>query len=204
MPANASEERRYLEAKAKASSKPRETVFLGGVGAAPGNLLNPGTLGSGGSFSTFIVWGSSSLALRVAHADRLVQKTAKDPKKPKPQDMKNARIPQNELFDLIYECFSRFNYWPFKSLKAELNQPDQYLKETLEVIAEQVRTGRFALTWTLKAANKVAQYGDMKDEMAPIAQDTGEGGTPYGDDEGAGNTGADDDDEEAMEDIMPG
>ena len=129
------------------------------------------------------------------------QKTARDPKKPKPQEQKNARIPQNELFDLIYECFGRYTYWPFKSLKAELNQPDQYLKETLEVIAELVKTGRFAMTWTLKAANKVAQYGDIKDEIAPdaVAPDAG---TPAGEGVDTGND--DDDDEAEMEDAMPG
>ncbi|KAI9812099.1 MAG: hypothetical protein M1832_000610 [Thelocarpon impressellum] len=178
VPVNVDEETRYLEQKARKSTKPKETIFLSGMGPAAGNLLDPGTIGSGGGFNKFI-------------------KTSRGPQKGKPQETKNARIPQNELFDLIYECFSRYTYWPFKTLKAELNQPDQYLKETLEVVAELVKTGRFAMTWTLKPSNRVAQYADIKEELAPDADDGG------ADDEGAE---LDDDDEEdtKMEDVLPG
>ncbi|KAI9848631.1 MAG: hypothetical protein M1838_000470 [Thelocarpon superellum] len=186
VPLDLEQERRYVDGKAKASSKPRETVFLEGVGPVAGNLLDPGTLGSGSNFRSFI-------------------KTNRGPQRGKPQETKNARIPQNELFDLIYECFSRYNYWPFKTLKRELNQPDQYLKETLEVVADLVKSGRFAMTWTLKPANRVAQYADIKDEVAPEAADALEGASDVG--EAGGDAGAgdddDDDDDMKMEDVMP-
>ena len=55
VPVDGEEEARYLERKAKGSSKPRETMFINGVGPVAGNLLDPGTMGSGGSFGGFIV-----------------------------------------------------------------------------------------------------------------------------------------------------
>ena len=115
--------------------------------------------------------------------------------KAKSQETKNARIPQNELFDLLYECFGDYNYWSFKTLKAKVRQPDEYLKSTLEVIAELVKTGHFANHWTLKAANKVGQYSNIKDELAPELEDLSD----LGEDDGLLNE--DEDDEAKMEDF---
>ena len=123
----------------------------------------------------------------------------------KPQELKAARIPQNELLDLIYDCFKKYNYWPLKSLKAELNQPEAYLKQTLELVAHLVRQGPHAMTWQLKPESKISAYADaqsyeqVKDEIAPDnsygidgPSDTGEG------------LGSDDDDENMkLEDVIP-
>lgn len=113
-------------------------------------------------------------------------------------------MPQNELLDLIYECFKRYNYWPLKSLKAELNQPEAYLKQTLEKVAHLVRQGTHAMTWQLRPESKAGAYADaklyeqVKDEVAP---DFGFDGTSdYKDVE----TVASDEDEELvkLEDVM--
>jgi transcription initiation factor TFIIF subunit beta len=77
--------------------------------------------------------------------------------------------------DLIYECFKRYTYWPLKSLKAELNQPEAYLKQTLEMVAQLVRQGPHAMTWQLKPESKLTAYSDAQsfdgaqDSQAPEA-----------------------------------
>lgn len=77
------------------------------------------------------------------------------------------------MLDQIYDCFKRYNYWPLKSLKAELNQPEAYLKQTLELVAHLVRQGPHAMTWQLKPESKIGAYADkelfeqVKDEEAP-------------------------------------
>lgn len=84
-------------------------------------------------------------------------------------------MPQNELLDLIYECFREYKYWPFRSLKTRLQQPEAYLKQTLEMIAHLVKSGDFAMTWELKPEAResnyanVALYQEAKDESAPTA-----------------------------------
>lgn len=86
-------------------------------------------------------------------------------------------MPQNELLDLIFDCFRAYKYWPFKTLKAKLRQPEAYLKQTLEMVAHLVKSGDFAMTWELKPEAKEssyasAAYGDAKEEMAPGVDDT--------------------------------
>lgn len=84
-------------------------------------------------------------------------------------------MPQNELLDRIFECFRQYQYWPFKTLKAKLQQPEAYLKQTLEMVAHLVKSGDFAMTWELKPeaqqSNYAAMsYGDAKAELPPGAE----------------------------------
>ncbi|KAK2758739.1 hypothetical protein FQN54_003429 [Arachnomyces sp. PD_36] len=97
------------------------------------------------------------------------------PTKARTHENKTARMPQNELLDLIYSCFRRHKYWPFKSLKAELKQPEAYLKQTLEIVAHLVKSGDFAMTWELKPEARESNYADAmayqeaKEELPPTA-----------------------------------
>lgn len=114
-------------------------------------------------------------------------------------------MPQNELLDLIYNCFKKYNYWPLKSLKAELNQPESYLKTTLEMVAHLVKAGPHANTWQLKPEARISTYADAqsydeaKDEIAPEFGYGMEGVSDIGE-----GLGTDDEDENVkMEDVLP-
>ncbi|KAK7726065.1 hypothetical protein SLS57_003655 [Botryosphaeria dothidea] len=91
--------------------------------------------------------------------------------KPKSQDNKFARIPQNQLLDMLLKLFQEYKYWPIKALKDRTRQPEAYLRETLSKIATLVRTGQFANTWMLnkdaEESNYLANLEDVKEEMAP-------------------------------------
>lgn len=60
-----------------------------------------------------------------------------------------------------------------KALRAELQQPEAYLRETLEKVAVLAKSGRFATQWSLKPENKLSEYvegetvapaGEIEDE----------------------------------------
>lgn len=85
----------------------------------------------------------------------------------KPQQQKAARMPQNELLDKIFECFRKYNYWSMKALRAELQQPEAYLRETLDKVAVLAKSGAFATQWSLKTENKPDNYGDIGEDLAP-------------------------------------
>ncbi|PGH26793.1 hypothetical protein AJ80_01559 [Polytolypa hystricis UAMH7299] len=173
LPVENEEYQRIAEAKALEALKPKRETIL--IEKLTGKMLQPRTAQAADK-STFI---------QVTKAPKL-----------KPQENKTARMPQNELLDLIYGCFRRHKYWPFKSLKAELKQPEAYLKQTLELVAHLVKSGDFANTWELKPearesnyANALA-YNQAKEELPPTAFDEGSEGEPN-----ASGVGTDVDDE---------
>lgn len=129
----------------------------------------------------------------------------------KVQDNKAARIPENELLDIIIFKFSQYRYWSFKNLKSEVRQPEAYLKQTLEKVARNVKNGDFAGTWTLRnqedgnadpsLQKAEAAFRVAKDEAAP----DGPGslfGFDGGDDDDEFGSGMDEDDNNVeMEDV---
>ena len=82
--------------------------------------------------------------------------------------------------DLIHGCFRQYQYWHLKDLKAKLKQPEAYLKQTLEIIAQLVRQGPYSMTWQLKPEYRKATMEEALNTRAPdmvdAASDIGEGG----------------------------
>ena len=127
-------------------------------------------------------------------------------------------MPQNELMDMIFDCFKDYKYWTLASLKQRLRQPEAFLKETLDKIASLTRSGEnFTIApstpqwirhwlrdcvgtmtgkYQLKPEAAPAQYGDtvafnnVKAEAAPDADPNGLDIT-------------DEDEDEEMEDVFP-
>lgn len=63
-------------------------------------------------------------------------------------------MPENDLLDLIFNCFARFRFWSMRALRAEIPQPEIYLRHTLEKVADLHRSGRFSNNWELKSENR--------------------------------------------------
>lgn len=63
-----------------------------------------------------------------------------------------------------------YNYWSIKALKAMIPQPEAYLRSTLEMVATQNKSGRFANQWNLRdgfkpgAQNTAAPDAQIEDE----------------------------------------
>lgn len=100
---------------------------------------------------------------------------------------KAARIPRNELIDMLHTCFDQYTYWPMKALKKTTKQPEAYLKEVLADMAVLIKGGSFAGNWK-RSANFEAMGRDLSGRIEDAA--------PPGDDDG------DDDLEEEMEDVI--
>ncbi|RDA93091.1 hypothetical protein CP533_4114 [Ophiocordyceps camponoti-saundersi (nom. inval.)] len=132
------------------------------------SIMNPGTANAA-------QWGGNFI------------KNAAQQAKPKKGEMfKAARIPKNQLLDLIFDCFRHYQYWSMKALRQKLQQPDSYLRQVLEEVAVLHKSGRFANHYGLSDAYKDKAGDDAKEEAA--------------DDGGDGD---DDDDEEELEDVLP-
>lgn len=115
-------------------------------------------------FSGFIVRSPSPLTNLLT--DNPLQKDAQTTKKVKKgEHIKNARIPKDQLLDLIFTAFREFQYWSMKALRQRTLQPEAYLRQVLEDIAVQNKTGKFANTYSLTDAYR-DKSADAKVEAA--------------------------------------
>ena len=123
----------------------RETILIPSA-TNTGSGLDPTSLGLTGNLDNFIVGALSAISSFML----TIQKTS-DPARAKAQESKTARIPQNELMDLIVSCFKEYRFWHLKDLRARLRQPENYLRDTLEIVAENIKSGPQSGTWQIKS-----------------------------------------------------
>ncbi|KAG9699265.1 hypothetical protein KCU81_g3275, partial [Aureobasidium melanogenum] len=113
-------------------------------------------------------------------------------KKPvKKQQEKAVRVSQEELFDLLTDCFKQYRYWSLKALKQRLHQPEAFIKQNVEKIATLMRSGKFAMNYRLNPEYERTVNIDpanVKEEVADEVEDDDE------DDD-------DEDDEDGYEDV---
>ncbi|KAJ7592678.1 transcription initiation factor IIF, beta subunit-domain-containing protein [Mycena floridula] len=72
------------------------------------------------------------------------------PKPAKGQFERMARMPRNQLLDLIFQLFRERSRWSLKPLRERTQQPEAYLKEVLSEVAHLYRSGEFNGLWELK------------------------------------------------------
>ncbi|KAL1583570.1 hypothetical protein WHR41_07696 [Cladosporium halotolerans] len=91
---------------------------------------------------------------------------------------KAVRMSQTEMFDALHRCFREFKYWSLKALRHRLNQPEAYIKSSLEQIGHLIRSGDFAMQYVLNpdyAASLNIKDGDVAAEAAESGEsDSGE------------------------------
>lgn len=76
---------------------------------------------------------------------------------------KAARMPRNELLDLLFKLFEDYEYWSLKGLRERTKQPEAFLKEVLESIAILNKKGPYALRYSLKPEYKGGRKEDSKE-----------------------------------------
>lgn len=60
------------------------------------------------------------------------------------------RMPKKDLLDLLFRLFEEYEYWSMKGLKERTRQPESYLKESLESIANLIKKGPYTSKYNLK------------------------------------------------------
>ncbi|ETI22211.1 hypothetical protein G647_06284 [Cladophialophora carrionii CBS 160.54] len=111
-----------------------------------------------------------------------------------------ARVDKDVLVDKLMALFRQHRIWGLRDLKAKVNQPEAYLRETLEEIAFMWKQGDFNGKWELKDEYKQGDQMLLNPtgvEIAPKAEDTDA-------DTKSGMDLDDDDDEDEFEDVVEG
>lgn len=67
---------------------------------------------------------------------------------------RTARWPENKLMDELAKCFAMHKYWSIKAFRNKIPQPEAFIRECLEKIAELNRSGPFANHWSLAKGNE--------------------------------------------------
>jgi transcription initiation factor TFIIF subunit beta len=94
-----------------------------------------------------------------------------------------ARMPRNQLLDMLFKLYAEKETWPIKLLRERTQQPEAFLKETLSDIAFLHRSGEHNGTWELKEnfkegvrfhsihtlaiTHKLTKYPQAKPEAGP-------------------------------------
>lgn len=94
---------------------------------------------------------------------------------------------EGELRQALVDAFTtKYQYWKMSVLKGTFKQPEAYLRQELEKVATLNRSGPHANEWELKPELKqIGVSNHALNESAPDAAD-------------------EDEDEEDMEDVLPG
>lgn len=108
-------------------------------------------------------------------------------------DLRAARIPRNELLDLLFSHFDTADYWTIKALTEHVRQPQVYLKEVLGGIAQIVPRGPYMGMWSLKDEFKGRRAGKVEEEVVKEEEGKGKGKVEEDDED------EEDDDDDEME-----
>lgn len=98
------------------------------------------------------------------------------------------RMPKKDLLDLLFRLFEEYEYWSIKGLRERTRQPESYLKESLESIANLIKKGPYTSKYNLKP-----EYKKLRD-----AERAAKAGIINNND----NEKDEDEDEDDMEDVI--
>ncbi|KAG7663406.1 uncharacterized protein J8A68_003058 [[Candida] subhashii] len=98
------------------------------------------------------------------------------------------RMPKKDLLDLLFRLFEEYEYWSMKGLKERTRQPESYLKESLDSIANLIKKGPYTSKYNLKP-----EYRKLRDAERAVR---------LGLDTTEDNENQDEDEDEEMEDVV--
>jgi transcription initiation factor TFIIF subunit beta len=96
-------------------------------------------------------------------------------KKQAAKDSRTARVSRSDLIDRLLLCFRKHRIWGLRDLKAEVNQPEAYLRDTLQEIAFMWKSGDFNGKWELKnefKAQDAQLLNPTNSEVAPEVEES--------------------------------
>lgn len=144
---------RRMRARNIAANQPKRTVKLmdeteaGGLGKM--NMMSSGlSTGTASAYNMAVRFVFSVIYsfLLIIYSQRGVNK-----KLAKGTFERFARMPRNQLLDMLFTLYRERPFWSAKELRMRTEQPEVYLKEVLGEIAELRRYGEFSGMYELKA-----------------------------------------------------
>lgn len=147
---------------ARLAQPKRTTTFTTGIDHA----LHPG-LASAAAFNSFVNNPGVSGARGAAATLGGIGGRSGVGNKKRAQTDKAVRVSQEQLLDLLQECFKEYRYWSVRALRQRLHQPEVFIKSTLEKVATLIRSGPFTGLYRLRPEYEaLGGAGSVKEEAA--------------------------------------
>ena len=150
--------RRMIKARTQAantSTRPIKRIEDALPGGRGGIIKLSSGVAPAAGFSEHIVSGITSIHSLSSSRLFFAQLSQRPKIKPaKGQYERMARMPRNQLLDLLFGLYREREQWPLKVLREKTQQPEVYLKEVLSEIAFLHRSGEFNGSWELKGSFK--------------------------------------------------
>ena len=180
-PLNKAEENKMIMRQLHELEKPKKGIKV--ISGSEAATFRTGPSGGNMWNNNFVV-SVLGLTLHVRGGSQCLQKgAAPTVKQKKGPTIKAARLPKNELLDLLFQNFNEYQYHSMKSLRQRTQQPEAWLREVLDEIAVLIKAGPFANRYKL-----IDSYADRGTTQGNVAEEANE---------------EDEDEEEEMEDVIP-
>ncbi|KAI1841705.1 hypothetical protein JX265_006254 [Neoarthrinium moseri] len=147
------ETKHILAMRASDALKPKATTSVLAGTRNPVGVIHAGTAVGNQKMSGFV---------------RTVDPKAKTKKQ---KDERAARMERHVLRDAIFALFDEFRYWPMGGMKERLKQPEAWLRENLEDIANMHKSGAFSNHWELKPEYRRSAGAEAAPDAAEGADD---------------------------------
>ncbi|KAK1968861.1 transcription initiation factor IIF [Colletotrichum eremochloae] len=147
-PVDNAESQAILQRKQLEAQRPKHTLQIMEQRAA-NSIIHHGSAAAVEKFGSFIKTSAPTKAT-----------------KPKKAENRAARMSEEQLLDGLMEAFRKYEYWKMSILKARFDQPEAFLRQTLEKIAVLNRSGIHANEWSLQDHLKSMASGATS-ETAP-------------------------------------
>jgi len=135
--------RETVAARHRAANTPKRQIVMLGKDDVKGGVGGLNKLSSGAAVAT--------------HFDSFFKTTKKSGK----EFERYARIPRDQLLDMLFAIFEEKPNWSFKELRTRTEQPAEYLKEVLSLIAVLHRSGELNGQYTLLENYRDRENQDM-------------------------------------------
>jgi len=86
-------------------------------------------------------------------------------KQAKGQFERMARMPRNQLLDMLFSLYTERAYWPIRGLRERTQQPEAYLKDVLQEIASLHRSGEHNGMWELKPEFRAGAKSEATEQL---------------------------------------
>lgn len=109
----------------------------------------------------------------ITYRSKQTLETSKDSRR-RELDSRSVKWEESVLMDRIFDLFKTYKYWRMESIKQHIHQPNDFLRATVQKVADFVKSGPFFNCYALKPEYQFRAVG-AQEQSAPEPVEGGDG-----------------------------